>query len=54
MIIQEGPPGLGGWLSAPHHVLGHGGLGDFYTKHLELTMQARSAPVGFLLRDPAN
>ena len=54
MTVQEGLPGLGGWLSTPDCVLGYGGLGDLDTEQPKFPMHAGSAPEHVLLREPAN
>ena len=54
MIIEEGPPGLGRWLSVPDPILGDRGLGDLDAEHLKLPVQARCTPEGILAGQAAN
>jgi hypothetical protein len=44
MILQEGPPGLRGWLAVVNHVLGNRRLRELDAEFLEFTMNARCAP----------
>jgi hypothetical protein len=44
-VLQEGAPGLGGRITAPWHVIGHGGLRDIESKFQELAMDPRRGDV---------
>ncbi len=44
MILQEGPPGLRGWLAVVNHVFGNRGLREVDAEFLEFTMNARCTP----------
>ena len=44
MILEEGAPGLRGWLAVADHVLGDGRLREVDAEFLEFTMNARCTP----------
>ena len=44
MILQEGPPGLRGWLAVVNHVFGARRLREVDAEFLEFTMNARCTP----------
>ena len=44
MIVEEGPPGLGGRLAAAHQVLVHTGLADVDAELEQFTGNARCSP----------
>jgi hypothetical protein len=44
MILQEGPPGLRGWLAVVNHVFGDRRLREVDAEFLEFTMNARCTP----------
>jgi hypothetical protein len=49
MIVEEGAPRLRGRFAVPDHVLGNGGLSDFYTQFEQLTLDVGSTPKRILL-----
>src|SRR6267378_3195364 len=44
MILEEGPPGLRGWLAVANHVFGDRRLGEVDAEFLEFTMNTRCTP----------
>src|SRR5215469_5161418 len=48
MVLQEGAPGLRGWLAAAHHVLGDAGLADVDAEFKQFAVNARCTPSGIL------
>src|SRR5215471_2335282 len=54
MVLQEGAPGLRGWLAAAHHVLGDAGLADGDAEFEQFAVNARCTPSRILSAHPAD
>src|SRR5258708_23984878 len=44
VIVEECPPGLGGWLAAAHQILAHTGLADIDAELEQLAVNPRRSP----------
>src|SRR4051794_1376693 len=54
VILQKSPPGLRGWFSMPHHILGDRGFGDLDPQLEQLAMNPRSTPAWVVPTHPPN
>jgi hypothetical protein len=52
VIVQEGTPGLRGWLAVPHHVLGHAGLTALDAQFEQFPVDMGCAPKRVLTAHP--